>query len=791
MLQHTFLLAYRNFRRFKSTFFINLAGLSSGLVCALLIFLWVKDEMDFDRFHKNEGQLFQVMSNEQFPDGVKTMDGTSGILGEVLEKEVPEVAYATAITPPSWFQKFTLADGERSVNSTGFFAGKDYFNVFSYDLVVGDADRVLSDKNAIVISRQLALQLFKTTENVVGKTLEWKWYEIKKPCVVSGIFENVPTNSTYQFDFVLSFEVWKDIVPATTDLGSPGPFHTFLVLKEGTSVKEFNDKVAGFIKKKYPHSTTNLFVRPYADGYLYGNYENGVQAGGRITYVKLFSSIAIFILVLACVNFMNLSTAKASVRIKEVGIKRVVGAPRKALILQYMSESLLISFMSLVLALAAVQLLLPQFNLITAKHLRLNFEPEVIVFILAITCITGLVAGSYPALYMSGFNPAVVLKGKFKSSAGEFWIRKGLVVFQFALTVIFIVSVLVVYKQTEFIQAKNLGYSKDHVIYFETEGRAASNLETFLTEVKSIPGVKQASSMMGGIIRPSFRPATGIQWDGKNQDDKVTFAQLAVNYDLIETLDMQMATGRSFSRNSLSDEAAVIFNEAAIKAMEIQQPLGKIISIQGREMKIIGVVKNFHFQSYYETIKPLYFRLAPQETMTAIVKMEAGKQDETLNRLQEFYKAYNPGFVLAYKFLEHDFQAQYASEKRVAVLAKGFTCLAILISGLGLFGLAAHTTERRIKEIGIRKILGSSAFGIAWLLTFDFAKSVMLSISIALPISYVLVSDWLNTFAYRIELETWYFAGAGGVALVIAWITVSTQALRGAAVNPTQCLKNE
>lgn len=791
MLQHILLITFRNFRRFKTTFFINLIGLSSGLACVFMIYLWVNDELHVDRFHSTDEQLVQVMANEESPAGIRTLDGTSGALGDVLEKEIPEVEYSTVITPPFWFQKFTVSHEATHINAKGLFAGKDYFNVFSYDLVQGNKDQVLAGKNSIVISESLARQLFNTTENVVGKTLEWKWFDYKEPCIISGICKDIPVNSTYQFDFLLSFEAWKDIVPASADLGASGPFHTFLVLRKGTDMNAFNSKLADFSKKKFETAAVNLFVRNFGDGYLYGEYENGVQAGGRIEYVRLFSIIGFCILIIACMNFINLSTAKASQRIKEVGVKKVSGADRKTLVMQYMSEAMIISFLSLIFAFAAVQLFLPQFNAITGKQLYLSFNTDLIITTLVITLLVGLLAGSYPAFYLTGFNPAVVLKGKFRSSSGELWTRKGLVVFQFTLAIIFIVAVLVVYKQTEFIQTRHLGYSKDNVVYFDAEGKAVTSRETFITELKQIPGVVHASTMMGNIIVPSFRSVGGIQWDGKNQDDKITFAPFIVNYGLLETLGMEVTKGRFFSADAGTDHASVVLNETAIQVMEIEEPIGKVIQLQGRDVTIIGVVRDFNFQSLYETVKPVFFRLSPEETMTTMVKLETGKEAETLKALQKFYSTFNPGFVLEYKFLDQDFQAQYAAEKRVAVLAKYFAGLAILISCLGLFGLAAYTTERRIKEIGIRKVLGSSASGITWLLTKDFSRSVMISVLIALPISYVLVTTWLNTFAYKISLDAGYFVLAGGLTLIVAWITVSSQALRGARVNPTRCLRNE
>ena len=786
MLRHNLLLIFRNFKRFKSTFFINLIGLSSGLACTVLIYLWVNDELKKDQFHELDDRLYQVMERQQHTGSVRVTDSTPWLLAEALETEMPEVAFAATATPTYWFGNQTLSVNNNAIKANGKYAGKDFFNIFSYGLLQGDSDQVLADKSSIVISRDLAMKLFNTTESVVGKTVEVQHEAVYK---VSGVFDDLPSNSSEYFDFVLPYQILTDLRPNATNWGNSGP-NTFVMLKEGTNAADFARKIAGFIATKHEDTHRSLFLAKYSELYLYGNYDNGVQSGGRIEYVRLFSIIAFFILIIACINFMNLSTAKAATRIKEVGIKKAIGARRRTLIAQYLAESLFMTFLSLAIAILLVDLLLPQFNVITGKNLFITFDGDFVLSLLAIVLFTGFISGSYPALYLSGFNTATVLKGKLTSSLGEVWARKGLVVFQFTLSVILIVAVLVIYRQIEFVLQKNLGYDKENVLYFPLEGEVKTSLETFLNELDKIPGVVQASSVAQSMVGGGN--TTSVEWEGKDPDQRIPFAFRPVNFGAIEMLDLEIVDGRSFSREFASDTSAVIFNQAAMEVMGLKNPIGQDVNFGlDIKLKIIGVVKDFHYESLRTDVNPMFFILKPQYTQQIMVKLAAGEEVAALESIQEFYQAYNPGFAFDYRFLDQDYQAQYGAEKRVSTLSKYFAGIAILISCLGLFGLAAFTAERRRKEIGIRKVLGSSEFGIVYLLSEDFTKLVLVAILISLPFSYFLTKQWLDNFAYKIPLAWWYFIGAGLIALFIAWLTVGTQAVRASRVNPTQCLRDE
>jgi putative ABC transport system permease protein len=435
-------------------------------------------------------------------------------------------------------------------------------------------------------------------------------------------------------------------------------------------------------------------------------------------------------------------------------------------------------------------MLLPQFNIITDKKIVLNLkDPQLLMWLSGITLFTGLIAGSYPALYLSGFKPAAVLKGEVRGSWGELWARKGLVVFQFTLSVILIVSVLVIYRQIDYVQTQNLGYTKEHLIQFPMEGKVEANLETFLTEVRSIPGVVNAASIGHSLIGRNNN-TSGLEWDGKNPDDNILFENVGTNYGLLETLGVEMAEGRMYSEEYGSDSTKIIFNEAAIRVMNLENPIGKTIKLWGEyDLQIIGVVKDFHFQSLHDVVNPLFFRLMPSNTWNIMIRLEAGK--ETLAALDKFYRDFNPGFSLEYQFQDQEYAQQYAAEQRVAFLSFYFATMAILISCLGLFGLAAFTAERRLKEIGIRKALGSSSTSIVLLLSGDFTRMVLVSIVLGLPFSYWLLHGWLKRFAFHIDLEIWYFLLAGFIALLIAWITVASQAIKAARVNPVKCLRTE
>jgi ABC-type antimicrobial peptide transport system permease subunit len=797
MFKHNLLLIYRNFKRYKTTFIINLAGLSAGLACVTLIYLWVTDEINFDKFHKKDRRLYQVMQNFLLADRIFTDEGTPGLLSEALAAEMPEVeeAAVAAYARGGRVTKGIIAFGNTYLKASELHVSKNYFNIFSYRLLIGDNDKVLAEKYSAVISDELALKLFHTTGNAIGKTVEWKRGELSELYIVSGVFKKPPVNSSAQFDLLLSYDLlFEKNEQVLGNWGNSNPM-TYLILKEGTNIDQFNDKIRDFSKSKYKKTNNkdgdwigDLFLQRYSDKYLYSNFENGIQSGGRITYVKLFSIIAVFVLIIACINFMNLSTAKASHRLKEIGVKKAIGANRMNLIIQHMGESLWISFLSLAIAILIVGLVLPEFGRITGKHLTLEFNTSLMIPLFTIALLAGLISGSYPALYLSGIKPAVVLKGRFNTSIGDRLVRKGLVIFQFAISIIFIVSVLVVYRQIQFIHDKNLGLNKDNIIRFLNEGKILEHSDNFLAELKKVPGVIN-SSTFGENITDNGSSTSGITWEGKTSGD-IEFGNLEVDYELIELFGFEMKEGRTFSRQFNMESSKIIFNETAIAAMGIKDPVGKTIRLWGEQRQIIGVVKDFHFESLYEKVKPCFLRLSPGRH-NILVKIEAGMEHETLQEIKKVYDAHSEGLPFEYRFVDEDYQILYAAEQRVAVLSRYFAGMTIVISCLGLFGLVAFTSERRIKEISIRKVLGSSEFGIVYLLSGEFTKLILISTLIALPISYLISTYWLNEFAFRIDLKVWFFISAGLLALLIAWVTVGIQTIKAARINPVNNLRME
>ncbi|WP_282088179.1 ABC transporter permease [Aquimarina algiphila] len=778
-------LFFRQIKKSKLTFFINLVGMISGLTCVLFIYLWVSDELNVDKFHEKDGQLVQIMQKQIDTDQKIVYPNQSAYLADALKEDIPEVEMA--VRTINGLYKNTLSNADIALKAEGLYADHGFFDMFSFSLIQGIEKEALEGTNNMVISRDLATSLFGSVDNSIGKSISFNKDETFK---VSAVFENITSASTLQFDFVLPFDVLFRHYPYLYKDWNYNYARTFVLLTPETTLQQLNTKIEKYLTTRIEDSTNLLLARPFSEGYLYGKYEDGVQTGGRIDYVRLFFVIGFFILFIACINFMNLSTAHASLRTKEIGLRKALGGKRKSLVFQFLWESTFLVSIALIVSIVLVIVLLPFFNELTNKTMVFRMTKEMVLFLIGVNLVTGLVAGMYPAFYISGFNIVQALTGKLKTTFSEFWVRKGLVVFQFSISVILIIGVLIIYKQISLMQNTNQGFDRENIVYFSLEGTLENNPKTFLEEVKNLAGVKNASIANSGFFG-GHGGTSGITWEGKNEEDNTQMSYLVTDYDMIELMGMEILEGRSFSRDFGSDSTKIIFNEAAIKKMGLKDPIGAKITLWDTPMEIVGVVKNFHFESLQEELKPIFMYMQPQRLNTVMLKLEKGDLAKTIDELTRFYEKYNPGFPLEYKFLDADFQKLYKAERMVLSLSKYFAGLAIIISCLGLFGLAIFTAQRRRKEISIRKVLGQSTSQVTMMLSGEFAKLVLIAISIALPVAYLLASDWLSGFAYKIPLKIWYFFVAGFVALLVAMLTVGAQAIGAANKNPIDGLRDE
>lgn len=779
----------RNAKRNKGSFLINLTGLATGLACTLLIYLWANDELGMDAFHEKDDRLYQVMVN--YPDGqsVETEESLPFPLVGALAGEMPEVEYVVPVGSVDHRFNGVLSSVDNTIKCSGLFAGKDYFHAFSYNLIQGNKDLVLADKSGVAISRGLAIKLFGTAEGIMGRPLDLKSSGLDGTFHVSGVFKDPPPSSTAQFDVLFNFEVLLE-----NDRWANGwnasPAEIYLVLEKGTDLDHFNKKIGPFLKTMPTSEESMLFLHQYSKKYLYGPYENGQPTKTRLKYVRVFHFIGLFILLMACINFINLSTAQASRRIREVGVKKVVGASRKQLILQFMWQSVMMSALSITVAIAIVVLLLPRFNEITGKTLGLHIGADVILSIAGIALSTGFVSGAYPAFYLSGFRPASVLKPGHGTANGGQWIRKGLVMFQFALSVIFIVVVLIVNKQVEFLKTKDLGYTRENIVRFKMNKKYGYDHEAFMSGLKSIPEVAGATNISGGSIVENGGEGSGFSWEGQTPEQNTIYPRPHVGYGFFETLGIDIVEGRAFSRDHGDEVSKLIVNKAAAEMIGTKDIIGKTIIDGGTRKQIIGVVENFNIRSLRDRVEPCFIRFLPSGN-DVMVKLVAGQEKVAIEKLEGLYGEFHLGDPFEFTFLDDEYHALYISETKTALLLKYLTGLAILISCMGLFGLATFTALSRKKEISIRKVFGQTSVQVTAMLSGEFARPVMISILIGLPVAYLLTDHWLSGFAYHITLHIWYFLGSGAITLTVALLTIGGQTIFAANKKPMDALRQE
>lgn len=789
MLKHNLLISFRSFMRFKSTFFINLTGLASGLACTLLIYLWVADEMKMDRFHEKGDRIYQVLQHNRWGAGVQTMTNTPRLLSSSLKADFPEVELSVSVNDDWADTPGVIGFGDTKFKAKDNQVDPDFFNIFSYELLQGNPDNPVPDTKSVLISDKLAAKLFKDGQDVVGQTIHWDQYDMSGNYLITGVFKAPPGYSSKQFELLFSEELLVERQGDYAGWGSNND-RTYLLLKEGTDVAAFNTKIENYLKTKIDGAKNTLSVQSFGDRYLHGSFVNAKQAGGRIVYVRLFSLVALFILGIACINFMNLTTAKASNRMKEIGVKKAIGAKRNTLVSQYLSESLLLSFIGLLVALLLTSLFLGQFNEITGKQIEFNLDATLLTGALVITVITGLLSGSYPALYLSGLHPIAMLKGKMKQTFGDTWLRKGLVIFQFTISAVLITAVMVISQQINYIQSKNLGFKKENLMRFDYVTPEGPGYRAFIQELKSIPGIVNAAGAVDDATG-EHGGTSNVSWPGKEEGTRTYFEILNVGYDFLETMNIEMAAGRTYETGrDVGGRSRIIFNEAAIKAMGLEDPIGKTVEIQREKSEVIGVVKDFHFQTMYQDIAPLYIQLG-RELEYTLIRLKPENLSETITAIEEVYDAHLDGVPFDFTFVDSDYDAMYRQEQSISSLSKYFAGIAIIISCLGLLGLTAFTAEKRSKEIGIRKVLGSGNWRIIYLLSSDFTRMILVALIIGLPISFYVAQEWMQNFAYSIELEVSQFLLVGLLTICIAWLAVGIQTMKAAIANPVDALRSE
>jgi putative ABC transport system permease protein len=803
MIKNYLKIAWRNIARHKIHTAINVLGLCLGMTCCLFIFLWVRDERGVDNFHAKGKNLYAVYetvsASGQITNTYSTpvsypANAATQYLMEDIRGAVPEVKnlsfYATGYELP-WGHPETFQVGEKIIKLEGSRASAGFFSMFSYPLIEGDPKTALKEQGNIAISRKMAELFFGSPSQAMGQSMR---YENSLNFVVTAVFENLTSQSSLKFDFLLSWEAHKKLLQSASN-----EFRTYLELSAGTDVKKVEQKINSFLQTRVPGQDgvkIQAGLQPYGDQYLHNIFVHGVPEGGRIEYVEIFSGVAIFILIIACINFMNLSTARSVKRAKEVGLRKVVGSSRWQLIYQFYGEALLFAFLALVLSVAFLYLLLPAFNQFTGKQISLpDTRVSFWVSLALLTASTGIVAGSYPALYLSSLRPVRILKGVMRFSQSAVWFRKGLTVFQFVLSIFLIIATLVISRQTSYVQNTHLGYDRNNLLYIRIEGELSKqpNYLLFKDRVSKMPGVAMVDRSSEAPHAMDFVVTDPVNWEGKQKNALVGFKPTSVGFDFVKLMNLKLAAGRDFSRDVATDSSdAFLVNEEAVRQMGMKNPIGKWVSAWDKKGHIIGVLKDFHTQSLREPILPIIIDVKEYEYFGVIIaRTQEGKTTEALASLSKAYKEINPNYPFVFQFVDEEYKNLYKNEQIISKLSILFAVLAILISCLGLLGLVVFSAEQRIKEIGVRKVLGASLNQIITLFSKEFLKLILVAFLIAVPVGWYFMNQWLGDFAYRIALSWWIFALAGFSSLAIALLTVSYQAVKSGLANPVKSLRTE
>lgn len=792
MLRHHFLIAWRHVLRQRFFSLINLLGLAVGLTAALLIALWVQDEWQMDRFHAKGDRLYKMVSHLDWNGEITTWTGVPLALGEEVAPELPEIEAMTFLSD-NRTRLFTY--GDQHLQHEGIWATANFFEHFSYPLLQGHPSQVLAQPHSVVISAALARSLFGANgvKQALGKTVQLNQAGNFQ---ITGVMADVPPHSSRQFDWVMPMQ----------DLVAENPwqlqwhnfnFHGYALLREGTSAPEATDKINQAVLSKVEEDFVDFELQPIAEQYLYGNWEKGQNLGGRISYVRMFGLTALFLLLIACINFMNLATARAGKRAREVGVRKAVGASRSSLMLQFYSEAILMALLALVLAMLATEALMPAFNALTGKTLSLPLSQfSTWLGLLGIALFAGLLAGSYPATMLSAFPTLSVLRGTVLPAArGNINLRRGLVVFQFTISIMLIVATLVIYQQVQYIHQKNVGLDKDQVLTFALpEAQAGpATVDRLRQQLALSPAVLSLTTTDQQPLAMA-NSTTFVSWDGKPQDKEPVFHPMRVNYDFLKTFRVPLLAGRSFDPSFSGDSANVILNEQSVITAGFGSPqaaIGQKWELWGQKGTVIGVVKDYHIASLYTPIEPLILVLNQAWTPQVYVRLAAGQVQAGVADTEAAFRQVVPDYPFDYRFMDEQYAQMYASEQMMSKLAGLAAGLGIFIACLGLLGLAAFSAEQRLREMSIRKVLGATVPQLIVLMGREFTLLVLVAFGLAVPVSAWLLSDWLTQFAYRIELQPWVFALSGCSGLLIAWATIGWQSWRAARINPAEALRAE
>lgn len=792
MLKNYVIVTLRNLVKNVTYSFINIAGLSIGIACSLLILLWVFDELSFDRFIPKADKLYQVYINGHFDGKINSWRSLPLPTYEALKQEHNSIAN-TCVTNWGDNTLFTVARpgaDEIRIRKRAYYASEEFLTMFEYPLLQGNASQVLAETYNIVISESMAKALFGE-EDPIGKTIR---VDDKDDVKVVGVLKDIPLNSSFQFDALLPWKLYEtnEWIKRNKDNWGNNSFQVYMELKDSEAKADVEKQIVDLIERNGEKDfKRELFLHPFTDWRLYSNFENGKVAGGMIDYVKMFTIIAIFILVIACINFMNLSTARSERRAREVGIRKSIGSRRRELMLQFIGESLFISVLAFVIAMLLTHLALPYYNSLVEKKLFIDYtSPDFWLFALSLIFFTGIVSGSYPAFYLSSFQPVKVLKGKIQVGRNASTPRKVLVTVQFGFSILLIIGTLVIYEQIQLVKNRDLGYAQENLItipYTTDIGKNYKALKEELLSSGAVAAMTQSNSAITNINSNNF-----VGWPGKPEELRVIFTTIATEYDYTKTMGIKILEGRDFSEDFKSDTAAIIINKAGADLMNLKDPIGTQLDLWGTKRELIGIVDNVLMGSPYTPIAPMFMIMDRDWVNCVTLRLEKTNDLQgTLKNVEDIFKKYNPAYPFEYEFADVSFAKKFKTIDMTSSLANLFASLAIVITGLGLFGLAAFTAEQRTKEIGIRKVLGASVTGLVGLISKDFSKLVILAFLLSAPLSWWLLDWYLQRYTYRIDIPWWVFPVTGIVSLVFALMIVASQAFRAANANPVRSLRNE